>query len=104
MYWAAAIVGAEDRWLLVEDSIKDNALDTIEYCEASFKKDWNDLRKNFNVTLVRLRQDKDGRPCDLMFAWGSGYNEAGVEGIIPYDEDFEKNGVETDTGRANLLR
>lgn len=89
MLWGIIITGDPDsgNWLLLDQSIRDNPLESIDQMEAAFNEKWISLQEQ-GCYMVRLNLSDDGRPTDMMFAWGTGNVKA--EGIIPYDSDFEK--------------
>ena len=98
MLWGAVLVSCSGngKWLLLEQSISDNPMDTVESTEAAWEKPWSNLQR-LGVCMIRLNLADDGTPTDMMFAWGQEPDDE-IDGILPYDEEFEKlntNLVET---------
>lgn len=90
MKWGAVLVSksGDGKWLLLNESIADNPMTTIETAEALWEKAWAKLQR-LGVCLVRLNLDTGGVPTDLMYAWGQG-NDMNTPDIMDYDEEFEK--------------
>jgi len=63
-------------------------VNAIEKAEVLYDKKWGTLQ-TMGFEMVRLNIDDEGKPCDLMFAWGSS-SPTGIDGVLPYDEAFEK--------------
>jgi hypothetical protein len=87
MLWGVVMI-EKNRWLLLEQSIKNNPLAAMKQAEALWKSSWKALKKN-GAYLVRLNIDTDGRPCDMMFSWSQS-DSPETEGIMPYDADLER--------------
>jgi hypothetical protein len=89
MLWGVALVSNQNtgEWLLLEQSIHDNPMNTIETAEALWGRKWSELQR-LGACMIRLNMDGDV-PCDLMFAWGQG-NNIKADGIMEYSEEFEK--------------
>jgi hypothetical protein len=89
MLWGVVLVSNQDtgNWLLLEQSIHDNPMNTIEITEALWEKPWAKLQR-LGACLIRLNMDGEV-PCDLMFAWGQG-TDVKADGIMEYSEEFEK--------------
>lgn len=89
MLWGVVLVSNQNtgEWLLLEQSIKDNPMSTIEITEELWGKKWSKLQR-LGACMVRLNMDGDV-PCDLMFAWGQG-DGLNADGIMDYSEEFEQ--------------
>ncbi len=55
-------------WFLLDQSIREKAIDAIKAAEKAFGAPWSDL-KNTGFYMVRLRRTPSGSPADIMFAW-----------------------------------
>jgi hypothetical protein len=88
MFWGIIILDAKEtgNWLLLEQSIRDNPMESIEQMEAAFSKPWTKLQTE-GCHMIRLNLTNEGRPTDLMFAWGS--ENVNANGIIPYSTEIE---------------
>jgi len=89
MLWGVVLVSnsGNGQWMLLEQSIKDNPMETIEITEALWKKPWANLQR-LGACLIRLNLDGEV-PCDLMFSWGQG-DDIVADGIMEYSEEFEQ--------------
>jgi len=87
MQWAALKVKESGQWLLLDSAIADAAVDTMLAAEKEYGMAWASLLEK-DFYLVRLNRADDGRPIDLMWAWGQKHPD--VPDIRPYDEDFLK--------------
>jgi len=90
MYWGIIITetAGSGNWLLLEQSIRENPMESIEQMEAAFNEEWVSLQDQ-GCYMIRLNLSDKGRPTDMMFAWSTVEVEA--DGIMPYDSDFEKS-------------
>lgn len=88
MFWGIIITETKGsgNWLLLEQSIRENPMESIEQMEAAFNQSWRSLQDQ-GCHMIRLNLSDKGRPVDMMFAWGTAQVEA--EGIIPYSTEFE---------------
>lgn len=89
MLWGVVLVSnsGNGQWMLLEQSIRSNPMETIEITEALWGKPWAKSQR-LGACLIRLNLDGDV-PCDLMFSWGQGDGNPAY-GIMDYDEEFEK--------------
>ena len=87
LHWAVIWVDANDpdNWRLLDQSIKDRIMESIDAAEETYEREWSWLRKHW-FYMVRLSLLSDGQPDDIMFAWTEEVspNATGVMSYIDY--------------------